>query len=87
MKSREFFDQFTYAGNCKDCGGVNHPYMLKHRVWDQAVSVHNYRGLLICLFCIERRLKRPLTDEDFLNAPINYGVFGFHKKMWTGDIK
>ncbi len=84
MTTREFIDQFTYANTkCRDCGGVNHPYTVKPKIWMEAVNNHNYRRLFICLFCIELRLKRPLVDDDFIEAPINYGVFGFHKHMWT----
>lgn len=85
-KSREFFDQFTYGDKCKDCSGVNHPYALTDEIWKKVISKEPVRrnkgNLYLCLFCVEKRLKRPLRDQDFNSAPINYGIFGFHKNMW-----
>jgi hypothetical protein len=86
MKSREFFNQFTYAKTkCVDCGGVNHPYMLIEKTWRRVVLTFPFKHYkdFICLFCAEDRLGRPLEDSDFTNAFINHGCFGFHKDMWT----
>jgi hypothetical protein len=43
-------------------------YMLKRDLWLQAVP--SGRGCL-CLDCRSKRLKRPVTDDDFADLPFN----------------
>jgi len=73
---------------CFDCNEENPHYMTSHEVWRQAFP--NYREIkrqamqdhpdsalkfiLLCLSCLEKRLGRRLTREDFANVPINAGV-------------
>ena len=57
---------------CLDCGkntfeGREDYYFLRNRLWRQLVPRHERHGM-ICRTCIERRLGRPLTSEDFRKA-------------------
>ena len=57
---------------CLDCGKntFEHSedwYFLRNRLWRQLVPREQRHGI-ICRSCIERRLGRPLTSEDFRKA-------------------
>jgi hypothetical protein len=67
---------------CQDCGfnttpctgkrGCRHGgkwewYMVRDAVWTEARAADGY----LCIGCLERRLGRPLTSEDFSTAPVN----------------
>jgi hypothetical protein len=57
---------------CLDCGkntfeGREDYYFPRNRLWRQLVPRHERHGM-ICRICIERRLGRPLTSEDFRKA-------------------
>lgn len=60
--------------HCLGCGtstaedGVNEYYMVQAAIW-QAVNPDR-RGML-CIGCLEQRLGRRLTPDDFTSAPIN----------------
>jgi hypothetical protein len=63
--------------DCMDCGvdtsfatGNGHYYTVRDPVWLQAVPSHH--GAL-CLHCLEKRLGRPLADDDFVATP--YDIF------------
>jgi hypothetical protein len=57
---------------CVDCGEeVFDYYMVWDWVWRRAGFQKKKRGAHCCLACLERRLKRPLTLEDFIPAPVN----------------
>jgi hypothetical protein len=63
---------------CMDCGvevaAIGHWFMLLDRVWGEAVP--DGKGVL-CLDCTERRLGRPLRDEDF--------IFTCEELKWRGE--
>jgi hypothetical protein len=76
---------------CYDCGDYDPGYMVHRSVWAQAVPeyhvvkrklVKEFGGsksplvhFLLCLPCLERRLGRRLTSDDFdLNLAINQGI-------------
>jgi hypothetical protein len=65
---------------CKDCGFDTHKgneyYMVQNAVWREAKGG---RGLL-CIQCLEKRLKRRLKPKDFTNAPINI-IFPRSRRM------
>lgn len=65
---------------CSGCSGFNVPYMVTDKIWKK-VS-HNFKDRFLCLFCVEKRLGRKLKLEDFTDAWINQGVFGFNKQDW-----
>jgi hypothetical protein len=65
-----------YGHDCQQCKGPNDPYMLTFPLWQELTTREERRGFL-CLDCVEIRLGRQLKLEDFLDAPINFGVFGF----------
>jgi hypothetical protein len=71
-----------YGDVCKFCKGPNEPYMVKHNLWNQIIP-RTQRNIFVCLECFENKLGRQLTEEDFLDAPINKGEFGFHWKYWV----
>lgn len=60
--------------HCLGCGvstakdGVNEYYMVQAAVWHEA---HPKRKGMLCIGCLEKRLGRRLTPEDFTSAPIN----------------
>lgn len=63
---------------CKDCLKLNpEPYMLTTSVWQQAVPVPGAQCFL-CLNCVQERLQRSLTLDDFTSAMVNDEIrFGF----------
>jgi hypothetical protein len=75
-EEKEYFKEFE----CIDCSVNTHfireYYMVQFDLW---YSVAN-EGML-CIGCLEDRLGRNLTPEDFIDAPINYGIFGFSDRM------
>lgn len=71
-KKKDIWDDFK----CVDCSTNTHAideyYMVKDPVWKEAGMT---KGML-CIGCLETRLRRELTFEDFTPAPINLvGVF------------
>ena len=59
--------------HCRDCGGdvTDEFYMIHHHLWDEYVRV----GGWICVPCVEDRLGRRLTRDDFILCPINVTTF------------
>ncbi len=62
---------------CIDCNGLrDQAYMLRDAVWKEAVPDYPQRKLKkrfvhVCIRCVERRLKRPITLDDLTDKPIN----------------
>jgi hypothetical protein len=60
--------------NCNDCGvdtqDIGEWYMVKDEVWAAAWLKRSKREFL-CIGCLETRLGRRLTSDDFIDAPIN----------------
>jgi len=52
--------------------------MVTDEVWNAAWPTG--RGML-CIGCLEDRLGRQLTSDDFTDAPINQGVFGYSERL------
>ena len=73
-----------YGESCSSCGGINEPYMIKHNLWKR-VSKSKPESC-ICLCCTERKLRRALQEQDFLIAPINFGIFAFHQENWLKAV-
>lgn len=63
-------EDFRARHKCDLCGGTERleSYMVKKHVWDEAMDG---REGFLHLRCLERRLCRRLTIEDFTDAPIN----------------
>ena len=56
---------------CCDCKGINDDYMLRHEVWEKVAGLK----ILLCLTCVQARLQRPLTRDDFdFSIPVNRTV-------------
>jgi hypothetical protein len=54
--------------DCHCCTNCNYEYYMVHdEVWDKVAT----QGML-CIGCLESRLKRLLNKNDFTDAPINY---------------
>jgi hypothetical protein len=68
-----------YGGNCQKCKGINEPYMIQFALWKKVAKKQN--GFM-CISCVESKLKRKLTIEDFIDAPINRGIFGFDAETY-----
>lgn len=72
-----------YGGKCSSCRRMNQPYMIQEELWKQ---IKKPREMYLCLYCVESRLGRKLEDEDFIDAPINNGYFGFISELWVDRI-
>lgn len=59
--------------NCIDCGkntfrsNIDY-YMIHDHIW---ISIFGNDKGMLCIKCLEGRLKRLLTISDFIDAPIN----------------
>lgn len=57
---------------CLDChvdtGKIGEHYMLKDDVW---LTIHGSKNGMICLGCVEKRLGRCLTSDDFNDSHVN----------------
>lgn len=63
--------------NCGDCGVDTAPkngscefYMVTHAVWKEAQR--DKAMYFLCIGCLEQRLGRLLTSDDFSDVPLNY---------------
>jgi hypothetical protein len=67
---------------CADCGAgaitIAEWYMVKTKVWDQAWAgrrkswfKHAPGQEILCIGCLEARIGRTLTADDFTDAPVN----------------
>lgn len=58
---------------CVDCDintvTIGEYYMVNEHVWTQT-GMGPYDGML-CISCLEKRIKRQLTSEDFSDYPVN----------------
>jgi len=63
-------------GCCLDCKTdiMADYYMVHAEIWCRAVDKED-RQCYLCTACLEHRLGRPLTADDFSNAPINEQYF------------
>lgn len=65
---------------CYDCKNFNDQYMVRDAVWKSIIAKPAERkDLLLCLTCLQARLKRQLVAEDFdFTLPINsVMLYGF----------
>jgi hypothetical protein len=64
---------------CHDCSRHGTGYMVRHEVWDAALSEkerERTESLLLCLACVSKRLGRMLTPTDFdPKFRINWPIF------------
>lgn len=63
--------------DCNQCKGYCPGYMLKTPIWNQA---RQGQYDFLCLICVEKNIGRPVRYEDFTDAPINLGFWGFDKR-------
>jgi hypothetical protein len=52
--------------------------MVTDEVWETA---HPEKRGMLCIGCLEDRLGRQLTSDDFTDAPINQGYFGYSERL------
>ena len=59
--------------DCVDCGidTKNEYYMVYDKVWVLS-GLGFYNNKMLCLNCLEKRIGRPLTKNDFPDMPINW---------------
>lgn len=59
--------------NCIDCGfnTMTEYYMVHNALWAEAGMKPD--GGMLCIGCLEDRLGRTLTMNDFTDAPVNHG--------------
>jgi hypothetical protein len=73
-----------YGFDCIDCGAntlhTDEYYMVEDSVWKLVTINEDGRGML-CIGCLEFRLGRLLTTEDFPPLPINRGVFPMSARL------
>jgi hypothetical protein len=69
--------EFNWLLACRECGQVcGEDYSLLDEVW--ALTGLDSKGGRLHLKCVEKRIGRKLTLEDFSNFPVNEGIrFGF----------
>ena len=70
---------------CIDCG-VNtmfndEYYMLLDDIWENDLGLHSHEGMM-CIGCVESRLGRRLTSEDFADVPLN-SLTSPYSAHWT----
>jgi hypothetical protein len=53
--------------------------MIKNNLWNKVSKGDRF----LCLGCVESRLGRSLALNDFIKAPINYGVFAFDVRNYV----
>jgi hypothetical protein len=69
-----------YLSRCDDCrmptllgngvvGGLCEYYMVHDRIWEAATA--DEVVCILCIGCLERRLRRTLTRDDFADVPAN----------------
>ena len=60
---------------CVDCTANTYHddeyYMVHDHVWEEDASMAKDGGML-CIGCLESRIRRRLTADDFTNAPVNF---------------
>jgi hypothetical protein len=56
------------CGECTNC--ITEYYMVKDEVWSLAMTSERTPDML-CIGCLESRIGRLLTKEDFTDAPLN----------------
>lgn len=75
---------------CVDCGADTLPaewggqgeyYMVHDELWAKAGMAPN--GGMLCIGCLERRIRRRLRPGDFIDAPINDPKVRPGRKAWT----
>lgn len=68
---------FQMACACRDCGTdtavADEYYMVEDPVWE-ASGLAKDEGML-CIGCLEIRIGRELTPDDFTAAAVNHGIF------------
>jgi hypothetical protein len=83
MKNKNEVEDKFKEFECVDCSVNTHTireyYMVQFDLWN-SVMVSQNTGML-CIGCLEDRIGRTLTTEDFIEAPINYGMFGWSDRM------
>ena len=65
--------------HCDECRRIADFYMVKDEVW---LSVAPTRESILCFACLESRLGRPLTLDDFPRLPINRGIRKGYEIAW-----
>ena len=58
---------------CMGCGEdvTDEFFMIHHHLWDTYINTRGW----ICVPCVERRMDRRLTRDDFIMCPINVTTF------------
>jgi hypothetical protein len=63
-----------YMFKCSDCGDctqcTDEYYMVEDEVWYSAITARS-KPAILCIGCLESRLGRLLTKDDFSDAPLN----------------
>jgi len=61
-------NQINICNDCKiDTTNIGEFYMLKHTIWNSIAT----KKEILCISCIEKRLKRQLIATDFLDCKLN----------------
>ena len=75
MLTYKLFLESIQSDECMDChkkikGNTEDYYMVHDEIWEEGVQSKD-RIKLLCLDCLEKRLRRKLKVEDFTDYPIN----------------
>lgn len=69
---------------CLDCHVNTHEikeyYMLHDDIW---AAVHPSLDGMLCIGCVEARLGRTLTPNDFLPCPLNTALSRKSERLWS----
>ena len=72
--------------DCEDCDvdtrEIDEYYMVHDHVWKEAGMHPDIEGML-CIGCLEKRLRRLLRPIDFIDAPINRGTFPLSRGLFN----
>ena len=67
---------------CLDCkvhtSNIGEYYMLNDKLWE---DINPNKTGMLCIGCAENRIGRKLIKADFMNVPINDGVFTRSDRM------
>ena len=79
-----------YMFKCYDCGECTQCeaeyYMLKDEVWYSAMTARSKPSIL-CVGCVESRLGRLLTKDDFSAVPLNEMPFWPRSEKLSARLK
>ena len=73
---------------CQGCGcntlHIQEYYMVLQSVWLRAAKL---KSGMLCIGCLETRLGRELERSDFIDAPVNQGIFPMSARLASRIVR